>query len=58
MEQCIQNLAQAIQSGQLDPQMPIGQLVEQALQAMQQGGNEAPQEEAMEAQQPRVGLGM
>ena len=41
MEQCIQMMAQAIQSGQLDPQMPVGALVEQ----MMGGGQEQPQEQ-------------
>ena len=42
MEQCIQMLAQAIQSGQLDPQMPIGSLVQQM---MGQSGQEQVQED-------------
>lgn len=50
MEQCIQMLAQAIQSGQLDPNMPVGALVQQAM-----GGQ--PDNEAVEAQQAPQGLG-
>lgn len=51
MEQCIQMLAQAIQSGQLDPNMPVGALVQQAM-----GGGQ-PDNEAMKAQQAPQGLG-
>ena len=40
MEQCIQMLAQAIQAGKLDPQMPIGALVQQVM-----GGQEQSQEQ-------------
>ena len=37
MEECLAKIAQAIQGGQLDPQMPIGQLLEMAA-----GGGQPP----------------
>lgn len=54
MEQCIQMLAQAIQSGQLDPNMPVGALVQQAMGGQQGGQHD---NEAAEAQQAPQGLG-